>query len=143
MEIRNKSIYIDEHGNGISFPVNYGNNDMASSSTLTDILNRRYGIAKYIQINGNDDDDANAVGGGVGGLLAIELILVLPEAQKVSSGRFACIALNAIGTDEKHTHVNMLGELIAQIYTYTQHYGFHFNFNESREKKNPLTNPTN
>lgn len=130
MEIRNKSIHIDEHGNGISLPVSYGI-DMPSSSTqnLTDKLNRRYGIAKYIQINGNDDDDANIGGGSsVGGLLAIELILVLPEAQKVSSGRFACIALNAIGTDEKHTHVNMLGELLAEIYTYTSHYVFHFTF---------------
>lgn len=87
---------------------------------------QRYGIAKYIQINNddnddNDDDDANVKVSGDGGdddnngggnerITAIELILLLPEIKKVSAGRYTCVALNAIGTNENHTYVNILGE---------------------------------
>lgn len=117
-EINNKSLYIDEHGNGITFNAHYGNNiSTIKSKTMTDNVNRQYeGIAKYIRIN--DDDDANAdidgdhrVIGNDDSITAIELILLLSKMKKLSAGRFTCVALNAIGTDEKYTYVNVLGEL--------------------------------
>lgn len=91
--------------------VNSNNNNTTINSSSR---RHRYGIAKYIQINNDDDANVKVSGVGDGGgneqITTIELILLLPELNKVLAGRYTCVALNAIGTDENHTYVNILGK---------------------------------
>lgn len=101
----NSKIYINQYGNGIninSFPLHNRTVDLANINEM----NRYYGIVTPVPPSSSSSSAINNE--------EITFDLILPSAAKKRSGKFSCFAGNAIGRDEKHSFVKVLGE---NVYT--------------------------
>lgn len=63
---------------------------------------KRYGVVTPVASASSSSSAINNVG--------ITFDLMLPSTAKKRSGKFSCSAVNAIGRDEKHSFVKVLGE---------------------------------
>lgn len=95
----NNKIYINQYGNGIninSFPLHNRTVDLTNINEMK----RYYGV-----VTPASSTSSSAINND-----EITFDLILPSTAKKRSGKFSCFAANAIGRDEKHSFVKVLGE---------------------------------
>lgn len=96
----NNKIYINQYSNGIninSFPLHNRTVDLANINEMK----RYYGVVTL----SSSSSSSSAINNN-----EITFDLMLPSTAKKRSGKFSCFAGNAIGRDEKHSFVKVLGE---------------------------------
>lgn len=92
----NNKIYINQYSNSInfnSFPLHNRTVDLTNINEMK----RYYGVVTSASSSTTNNDE-------------ITFDLILPSTAKKRSGKFSCFAANAIGRDEKHSFVKVLGE---------------------------------
>lgn len=103
----NNKIYINQYGNGIninSFPLHNRTVDLTNINEMK----RYYGVVTLPSSSSstiNNDEITFAT-----------FDLILPSTAKKRSGKFSCFAANAIGQDEKHSFVKVLGENVTTVF---------------------------
>ncbi len=108
----NNKIYINQYGNGIninSFPLH---NRTASDLVNINEMKRYYGVV-VTPSSSSSSSSSSANNNNNNGEISFDLIL--PSTAKKRSGKFSCFAANAIGRDEKHSFVTVLGENVVYI----------------------------